>query len=457
MHKKIKMTVYILVVLLFVAAATGCSKPKGNVSAGSAGETIQTTAAAEPEADTTVQPEPQADAANKLLPNEQNLEAADADYLKVYFGVELTEDSLNAETFSQGLKLVAGAEAPVITGELNWNAAVAAAVTAADFEELMLSYPAEKVRQRLAFYGLAMKEDQTAAAALATALDTGLIEIKAAQAVVKETSFTVADAERLLMAIADANGDARNYLGMSGDPDIYGKVDQMWNSFLLFDDPELSKIGRQAVQQEISTGYGIKSAAYDARFLPDLTLQYGHSDIKHAHQLLGLLSSENIAARVQLEPKISIYQYLLEWGPLPEATPTYEVKQFDDLYLVYAVEYDLQLEFNNTEDMMRFDQVILDFAKKNEGNEEGIGLIYSSWWQPLYSTVKADMPEAYQPIFDCVVQSGNYSIHPFAAPERKDEVVEALTAMAGDGLTVTPVERFCNQAFYNYLSGADFQ
>ena len=74
---------------------------------------------------------------------------------------------------------------------------------------------------------------------------------------------------------------------------------------------------------------------------------------------------------MQLEPKVSIYEYLLEWGPVPkEATPTYAVKQVkDDLYLTYAIEYDLKLEFDNKEDMIRFDDVINQYAKKNEGNE----------------------------------------------------------------------------------------
>lgn len=81
------------------------------------------------------------------------------------------------------------------------------------------------------------------------------------------------------------------------------------------------------------------------------------------------------------------------------------LKQFDDLYLVYAVEYDMQLEFDNTEDMLRFDSIIKEYAKKNEGNEEAEGLIYGSWWQPLYSTARTDMPaEDYHQMYDCVVK-----------------------------------------------------
>ena len=223
-------------------------------------------------------------------------------------------------------------------------------------------------------------------------------------------------------------------------------------------DPTLSEVGKEAVEQKITTGYGLKSAAYDARFLPELTLQYGHSDILHAQQLIGLLDSENINARVQLEPKISIYQYLLDWGPVPDPTPTYEVKKFsDELYLVYAVEYDLKLEFADKEDLMAFDKVIKEFAKKNSENADMKGLIYGSWWQPLYSTVREDMPkEDYHEIYDCVVTNGEYSIHPFTTVEAKDEVVKKLSALH-EGLSVNPEKRYVNTAFFNYLTGEDYQ
>lgn len=391
---------------------------------------------------------------------EDKPEAADADYLKAWFGVELAKDGLDAETFSRALKAVAGDTAPAVADALTWWNAIDAAVKAADYEELAMSYPQEKAKERLRQHGAEVDEQEAEKlymTDIACALDVSLVTVDDVKRAAAGEAFTVADAEKLLMNIADANGDGRNYLGMASDPGIYGKVDQAWNSFLLFDDAKLAQVGKEAVLQQVSTGYGIKSAAYDARFLPELTLQYGHSDIKHAHQLLGLLNSEDIDAKVQLEPKISIYQYLLEWGPVPEATPTYEVKQFDDLYLVYAVEYDLQLEFNNTGDMMRFDSVIKEFAKKNEGNEEAVGLIYGSWWQPLYSATRADMPaEDYHQMFDCVVTNGIYSIHPFSLPENKDMVTERLTELA-DGLEVKAVERYCNTAFYSYLKGEDYQ
>ena len=141
---------------------------------------------------------------------------------------------------------------------MTWFSAVKAAVAAADYEELALSYPEDKIKDRLEQYGVKMDETNEYARYVAAALDTSLITSETAKKVVAEDAFTAEDEISLLMAIANANGDARNYLGMSNDPDIYAKLDQAWNSFILFDDSKLAEIGKEAVQNKVTTGYGLK-------------------------------------------------------------------------------------------------------------------------------------------------------------------------------------------------------
>lgn len=377
-------------------------------------------------------------------------------YLKTFFDIELKDDIVSAEDFNQALQKL-GSNVTV-EGELTYLSAVKAAMKAANFEELVLSYPENKVTDSLKSHGIKESISADYSAYLACAIDTGILTKEEGKIASKNKSISKSSVDSLLMKIATHNGDTRNYLASSNDPEIYAKLDHAWNSFLLFDDASLSEIGKMAVQNKIVTGFNIKNEAYNANFLPELTLQYGHSDIKHAHQLIGLLNSEGIEAKVQLEPKVSIYEYLLEWGPIPESTPTYEVKKFsDDLYLTYAVEYDLQLEFSNQEDMDRFNDVVGAYAKKYEGNEEAKGLIYGSWWQPLYSTKRLDMPkELYNNIGDLVIANGMYSLHTFYLPEDKDAVVNQLQEVAGD-LTVKTEDRVVNKAFYHYLTGEDFQ
>ncbi len=378
-------------------------------------------------------------------------------YLNTFYGIEVVEETLGAESFSNGLKMIVGEDnVPMMNGAWGWESMVQTALEASNYKELAMSYTSQKASDRLASYGIS-GVSESFAPTLACALDVSLISPTMGKDAAASVAVTASDVETILLNVANAIGEGRNYIGMASDPSIYGKIDQEWDSFILFDDEKLAEVGRKAVEQGVSTGYGLKSSVYSANFLPELTLQYGHSDIMHAHQLIGLLNSEDIDAKVQLEPKISIYQYMPEWGPVPDPTPTYEVKVYGDLMLVHAVEYDLQLEFNNAADMLKFDDVIKAYAKKYEGNEEAVGLIYGAWWQPLYSTENTQMPaDDYRQIYDCVVTNGEYTIHPFALPENVEQVKASLTALAGD-LTVDAKMRFCNVAFHNYLTGADYQ
>lgn len=392
-----------------------------------------------------------------LSESSQNEASKNASYLKTYFKISLS-GNVDAKEFNDALVKIAGKDAPSVSGTLTTLPMIKAAIGAADYEELAISYPTEKVEKQLRAHKIYSNVKDDYARYLACAIDTGLITEEDGRSIASDIGVSSELASRVLMAIVSVNGDGRNYLGESNEPSIYGKIDNMWNSFILYDDAKLSALGKDAVQKKIVTGYNLKNKAYDARFLPELTLQYGHSDIKHAHQLIGLLNSEGIHAKVQLEPKVSIYQYLLEWGPVPKSTPTYEVKKFSkDLYLVYAVEYDMQLEFDNKEDMLAFDGVIQKFAKKYSDNADAKGLIYASWWQPLYSTTVSDMPaDAYDKINDCVVDNGNYSLHTFCLTKDVTSVAKKLQKLQ-PSLKVQKKTRYCNNAFYHYLKGEDYQ
>ena len=451
--------IYLLVVFVLISSVfVGCSPtPKEPAAENTATTEITTASESEGSSEETLTEGP---VKTKIIQSvmETGTDEKNRSYLSYYFDVNLENETLDAASFSENLKKIAGEQASETEGELTALSAIKAAVISSDYDELALSYPEDKVEDRLAFYGIDTAVEAEYGAYLAVALDAGLIDDTVGEKAAQGEVLTEQDIINLFMSVATANGDARNFLGYSNDPQVIAGIDQMWNSFLIFDDPQLTELGKTSVQEGITTGYNLKSSAYDARFLPELTLQYGHDTIKHAHQLLTLLNSEDIIAKVQLEPKVSVYQYLLEWGPVPEATPTYEVRQFDDdLYLVFAVEYDLMLEFDTKEDMLAFDGIIEAYAKKYEGNEEAKGLLASSWWQPLYSTTTTDMPkDHYHMIYDCVVTNGDYSIHPFSLPENLDHVIEQFSEIAPDQ-QIVPVERYCNTAFYNYLKGDDFQ
>lgn len=379
--------------------------------------------------------------------------AENMQYLNSYFQISNISNTVSAEEFCSMLEKISGMELSydnVHTGMLQLLQPI---MQASGMEELALTFPEEKYSKILAQHNIKFFSlDEATAKYAACALTTGLIEAKD----LTNTSISKAQALRVLTSVADATGQGRNFLGYSNDVDIYSKLNNTWNSFEIFSDETLDQIGSQAVQNKVTTGYNLKKDSYDARFIPELTLRYGHDDIKHANQIIGLLQSEGIVAKVQLEPKISVYEYLLDWGPVPEPEPRYEVRQFeDDLYLVYAVEYDLALEFRSTADKAKFDGLILKYAKKSGENADAEGLLYGSWWQPLY-TSSTTMSGNYRKITDNVIHNGEYSIHSFCLEENAEKVRQAFD-ISDSFVHVIQKNLWCDDAFYRYLAGNDYQ
>jgi hypothetical protein len=382
---------------------------------------------------------------------EGNDAANDAAYLQEYFKIAPMSGTVSWTTYTAALDKL-GVKDVTVSGTLTPAAAAKSVVALANMTELAGTYTAAEAKAATARYGAISAAD---APYVACALQMNLIP-----GTVKFTApLTGSTASVILMNAVEAAGKGRNFIGFSSDPDIAARLVSTWNSFTLFDDPTLTELGVAIVKSGATTGYNLKYDGNAARFLTENTLQYGHSDITHAVQLMGLLNRAGLVARVQLEPKVSAYQYLLEWsdGKVPASTPIYQVKQVsDNLYVCFAVEYDLQLEFSSKTDRAAFDKLINTYAKKSDANSTGKGMIAGAWWQPLYSA-KDSMPSpAYQQINDVVVRDGAYTIHPFATNEKLDAVKAEITKDAPK-LTCTPSQLWVNAAFYRYITGTDHQ
>jgi hypothetical protein len=274
----------------------------------------------------------------------------------------------------------------------------------------------------------------------------------------KNSLVSAEAANRMILFIASANGKGQNFLGYSSETDIYSKIYHAYQTGLAFSNTDLFGIGAKAVQDRVSTGFSLKKNNYDANFLPELTLTYGHSSLKHINQLLSLLEREGIIAKVQLEPKFSIFEYLLDWGPVPEPSEGYFVEQAADNFdLAHSYEYDLSLEFNNAKDKEQFDGVIKAFAKKNTDNPPDKALLADSWWQPLYfsgNKVNAD----YGPAYNNMITDGAYYINSFCPPEEMEKARDAFTRLNTQqfnrfGFKHSVLEIYCNNAFIRYLNG----
>ncbi|GKS14732.1 hypothetical protein YDYSY3_57320 [Paenibacillus chitinolyticus] len=334
---------------------------------------------------------------------------------------------------------------------LTQSTAVYIAVKAAGLKELAYTYPAEKAARSLAKLHAddeISRLTPQAAQELAAAADTELLPAGLHEAFQRNEPASASYAEILLGRVLELQGLYKHELGRVSDPGILRKVRDAWNVQNLIQQPDLQNIVDQALQADLITGYNVKDDRYTPRFDSARSLTYGHSEIDHALQLIGLLRSENMDARVQLEPKTSAFIYLKEWGE-PVQTDDYKVVKIDNgNYIAYAKEYDLSFEFATAQQKDRFQEIVLKYAKKN--SEDQSGLIAHSWWQPLYYS-RTELPD-YKVIANNKITKGHYYAQTFSLADKPEVIAEGIRKIS----PATKVESYrfwVDEPFYNYLIG----
>jgi hypothetical protein len=317
--------------------------------------------------------------------------------------------------------------------------AVKFAVIGANLKELALVYSDTKISRVLSGAGVTGIPAGEHQAYLAAALQAELIGAAQAKTAVANGNAGKDFIISLLQAVADYNNVSRRLLGYSDDPGLYGKVlDAQANfraSLDTFTDPVLYAIGTAATSGGVTTGFNLKADRYNARFLTDLTIIYGHSNQKHAKQLIGLLNSEGLVVKVGLEPKASRFYY---GGSLhaPEA------------------EYDLILEFSSQADLARFDSVILQYADRpTPGN-----YISGAWQDPMYyAAFDPDGPgTGYREVIDNNLRHGEYVLHPLSRTEDAAVTLAGFEDILDDdasysAVTINPISVWANEHFWAYL------
>ena len=437
------------------AQAEAAAEPSGAVAeAEPAGDSAAETDAAEvPAGDSAAEPEaPAGTAAEAEAPaGTASYEKAE-EYLLSYYGIEPGQE-ITLESVNGMLKAVGGE--PIEAETLSDGAVIEAGIKLAGLDELAQSYlndaVPDKAAKVLEANGILTEEEYVPYVACAADLEL----------YAKDTPF---DVETFLYRCLEIAGKGRHYLGRVTDADLMEEMRAVLDSMSIFDNWELDALGTELVMDGIVTGYGLKYAGYDARFLDAYTLKYSHSDYQHAIQLVGLLRSEGMDAYVQVEPKVSIYEYLKEWGTPAAPSPTYAVQQTDNgRYLCYSVEYDLMIEFDSADDKEKFHGLIETYAKKyddrvDENGDVTAKLLAESWWQPLYSSGTPMRNGEFQEMIDNTIydRTGKYSIHTFTLPEGADAVVDKVGEIAPE-LTMSPFKVYVNPAFVRYITGEDHQ
>ncbi len=332
---------------------------------------------------------------------------------------------------------------------LSLSQAIEYTLDAVNMLELAWTMTPEKSVELMKSYGVTPQVQPRENQLVATALSTGLFTPDWYTSQLKRDTLSYAASRELQYAAGDFLGLPLGYLGRISDNNIYKNLLTNWSNYTIEEDNELVNIVDEGVIQGVTTGYNVVSSSSNPDVNPYLAITYGHNDIKHAMQLIGLLRSEGIDGKVYFQGKTGAFLYLEDWGT-PYETEGFKVKQIPSGdYVAYAKEYNITFEFMSSEDKEMFNTIILQYAKKDTPDEEG--LIYASWWQPLYSST-TPMGDGYQIITDNVITYGEYEAHPFSLNEAAEHAVDGFLGI-DDTLQIESTQFWVNQAFFNYLMG----
>lgn len=304
-----------------------------------------------------------------------------------------------------------------------------------EMTELSNTYSKEKIERSLKGYKKLKKEKLEELASKAVLVDLQAITVD-------DLNYSKNINLKLENYISNFKDISENSLGNISDKNIIERINRKYSTFKVIKKNSLIDSLNIALAKKLTTGYNIKIKSTYANFNPELSLSYGHNGIKHANQLIALMKSEGLDAKVQIEPKTSAYLHMPDWGE--PATPNIVME--DGQIVITPLEYDLQFEFKDKADKMKFIQLIDKYAKKDEVDEEN--LIYDAWWQPFLQTEKID---GFEKLIVNIASEGEYEAYVLTLPEKSDALIKELAK--NKNLKLKTKEVYVNPSFYRFMLG----
>lgn len=304
-----------------------------------------------------------------------------------------------------------------------------------EMTELSNTYSKEKIERSLKGYKKLKKEKLEELASKAVLVDLQAITVD-------DLNYSKNINLKLENYISNFKDISENSLGNISDKNIIERINRKYSTFKVIEKNSLIDSLNIALAKKLTTGYNIKIKSTYANFNPELSLSYGHNGIKHANQLIALMKSEGLDAKVQIEPKTSAYLHMPDWGE--PATPNIVME--DGQIVITPLEYDLQFEFKDKADKMKFIQLIDKYAKKDEVDEEN--LIYDAWWQPFLQTEKID---GFEKLVVNITSEGEYEAYVLTLPEKSDALIKELAK--NKNLKLKTKEVYVNPSFYRFMLG----
>lgn len=304
-----------------------------------------------------------------------------------------------------------------------------------EMTELSNTYSKEKIERSLKGYKKLKKEKLEELASKAVLVDLQAITVD-------DLNYSKNINLKLENYISNFKDISENSLGNISDKNIIERINRKYSTFKVIEKNSLIDSLNIALAKKLTTGYNIKIKSTYANFNPELSLSYGHNGIKHANQLIALMKSEGLDAKVQIEPKTSAYLHMPDWGE--PATPNIIME--DGQIVITPLEYDLQFEFKDKAAKMKFIQLIDKYAKKDEVDEEN--LIYDAWWQPFLQTEKID---GFEKLVVNIASEGEYEAYVLTLPEKSDALIKELAK--NKNLKLKTKEVYVNPSFYRFMLG----
>ena len=328
--------------------------------------------------------------------------------------------------------------------EISHIEAIEMLIKLADLEELSCTYNASKINSL--FHDVIKDEailSDVQLQHLAVAVDVGLVFKGKIRFLDMHSSLTKDFAYHLLFKTALFVNNKKKFIGYVTEPDIISRLEEKWNSPGMIPNPDIEKVMNDLIRKKIISGYHIKMSEEVANFDHHLKITYTHDNFKHVKQLVGLIISENIQAKINIEKKHSTFIYYNEW----DITENLSVEPINDkIFLASRLESDIVFEFASPDKKDHFRAVTNDFAKKEYNRSKNI--LFQSWYEPL---ITSDVPlNSYNRIKEITIQHGSYLILTFVAEETLTKALNKLSEFYEKSV-IRSRSVWVNDDFYLYL------
>jgi len=328
--------------------------------------------------------------------------------------------------------------------EISHIEAIEMLIKLADLEELSCTYNASKINSL--FHDVIKDEailSDVQLQHLAVAVDVGLVFKGKIRFLDMHSSLTKDFAYHLLFKTTLFVNNKKKFIGYVTEPDIISRLEEKWNSTGMIPNPDIEKVMNDLIRKKIISGYHIKMSEEVANFDHHLKITYTHDNFKHVKQLVGLIISENIQAKINIEKKHSTFIYYNEW----DITENLSVEPINDkIFLASRLESDIVFEFASPDKKDHFRAVTNDFAKKEYNRSKNI--LFQSWYEPL---ITSDVPlNSYNRIKEITIQHGSYLILTFVAEETLTKAVNKMSEFYEKSM-IRSRSVWVNDDFYLYL------